>query len=52
MDPLLDIGGEEGHSKSTQKKAGRGAVRLTGVEGVWFLWTWIEANDADGGKYM
>lgn len=21
MDPLLDLGGEEGHSKSTQKKA-------------------------------
>lgn len=27
MDPLLDLGGEEGHSKSTQKKAARNGNR-------------------------
>ena len=27
MDPLLDLGGEEGHSKSTQKKAARNGHR-------------------------
>ena len=31
MDPLLDLGGEEGHSKSTQKKAARNGNRLLNI---------------------